>query len=83
MTIYSAVIKPALPLVVVSRPFCCRKLATVRATPQQAPPTARSFQERVARSTMPFCTLRRTRHSASKNKKAIADRAVLKVKGST
>ena len=83
MTIYSAVIKPALPEVVVSSPFCWRLLATVRATPQQMPPTARSFQDLVADSTTPRCMVRRTKHSTSKNKKAMADRAALKVKGST
>ena len=83
MTIYSAVIKPALPLVVVSRPFCWRFDATVRATPQQMPPTAKSFQDFVALSTMPFCIFLRTRQRASRNKKAMAERAALKVKGST
>ena len=69
--------------------LCCAALllalltACGSSTPQQVPPTARSFQDLVALSTTPFCTLRRTRHSASKNKKAMADRAALKVKGST
>ena len=39
---YSAVMKPALPGVVVSRPFCWKKLATDMATPQHRPPSSRS-----------------------------------------
>ena len=45
MTMYSAVMNPALPEVVVSSPICWRLVATVNATPQQAPPTARSRRE--------------------------------------
>ena len=83
MTIYSAVINPAFPLVVVSNPFCWRLVATVRATPQQVPPMARSFQDLVALSTIPFCIFLRTRQRIRRNKNAMTERAALKVKGST
>ena len=44
-TMYNAVMKPALPGVVVSRPFCWKKLATAMAAPQQRPPSSRSRRD--------------------------------------
>ena len=42
---YSAVMKPALPGVVVSRPFCWKKLATDSAPPQHRLPMIRSRRD--------------------------------------
>ena len=87
MTIYSAVMKPALPEVVVSSPFCWRLAATVRAAPQQMPPAIRSRllpgRGWAASPKSRFRRARSIKHSTSKDKNAMPDRAVLKVNGST
>ena len=81
---YSAVMKPALPLVVVSMPFCCSVMATDSAPPQQRPLVTRSFREVWGWGTPCFLRIRRsTAQRPSKKKKAMMARAALKVKGPT
>ena len=82
-TMYSAVMNPALPGVVVSRPFCWKKLATDSAAPQQRPPRIKSRRDPAGARSSPFRRRQRVRrpHRPSRKKKAMTARAVLKVKG--
>ena len=87
MTMYRAVMKPALPEEVVSSPICWRLVATVSAVPQHRPPNRRSRRVpgRAAASPRKSRRLRRrsSRHSTSRNTKATALLAAVKVKGPT
>ena len=84
---YRAVINPALPEEVVSSPICWRLVATVSAVPQHRPPNRRSRRVpgRAAASPRKSRRLRRrsSRHSTSRNTKATALLAAVKVKGPT
>ena len=87
-TIYSAVIKPALPaLVPPEMPDCCRKEAIARATPQQIPPSTGSFGELASGSTFSgaffFCTTRTIQSPRASAAKAILHRMAPKVRGGT
>ena len=82
MTMYRAVIKPALPTVVYWMPTCCRQEATPRARPQETPPARRVLR-------LAFSAWRRsgvfirsnTRITGIKARPPTTERTVLKVKG--
>ena len=82
-SIYMAVIKPALPAVVVTSPACCRILPAVRHTPQHTPPM-RAERSRARRSSAgsDAAPRLRTRASAPTATAARAMRAAVKLMGS-